>query len=279
MLGTGTGAESARGRDVNLPHYRFIVSVLPFCRIPEHQMPLPPSSMLEDTMPDAEKSARRSGLPVALGIALFVIAVGLAIFLLRRDRGESRYAADVVLGDSTATLPPADTAAAERSAAMRSPTGLGGGGATGPTALFEGIDIHEVPLGTILDYAQRLTYDEARGHEMKVTQQGRTTTMKIWPEAGASSLDETTLRQGRIVARIESSSGHPPLGLADGLNYLWVEGRTGGGYRGVIIPATAFVPLHDLDRVAISERTPSGVPLEKGAYWVNQAPWIACGRC
>jgi hypothetical protein len=147
--------------------------------------------------------------------------------------------------------------------------------------LFGGQDIHDVPLGQILDHARRLSFSEARGHTMVlgVNREGQTVRAGIWPSAAAGSLESPALRQGRVVARIESNHRYERLGLADGLNYLWVEGQPGGGYRGVIIPATAFIPLFDLGPVSVTEHTPPGVPLAMGAWWVNGSPWIACGRC
>lgn len=163
----------------------------------------------------------------------------------------------------------------------RTNSGLGAGMVAGETPVFAGRDIHNVPLGEILDHAQRLPYDESRGQVavLGTNSGGRTVKVSIWPESGASSQVAAALAQGRIVARIESNHRYEKLGLAGGLNYLWVEARPGGGYQGVIIPATAFAPLHDLERVSLTEQTPHGVPLEKGAYWVNGQPWIACGRC
>ena len=153
--------------------------------------------------------------------------------------------------------------------------------AGGAIPVFAGRDIHVVPLGEILDHAQRLPFDESRGHEevLGKNAEGQTVKASIWPEAGTSSMEAGALRPGRLVARIVSNHRYEALGLASGLNYLWIEGRPGGGYQGVIIPATAFAPLHDLERVSLTEQTPRGVPLWKGAYWVKGRPWIACGRC
>ena len=168
-----------------------------------------------------------------------------------------------------------------RPPADATPLGMGAGMSIAEAPVFADRDIHDVPLGEILDYAQGLPFDEARGHEETIgtNEKGQEVTLRIWPESGASSMETAALRQGRIVARIESNHAFEKLGLADGVNYLWVEHGHSGGYRGVIIPATAFAPLFDLGRVLLTEHTPSGVPLEKGAYWVNGKPWIACGRC
>ncbi len=229
----------------------------------------------------ADADARKPSGPV-IGMVVVILAIlGLGFWFLARDR--DRDARDVATVDALTPDSLADSPAAAGTEPGRSNRDGNGVGAGLPAeaALFAGRDIHDVPLGEILDHARTLTYAEARGHEMELgpNQAGRTVRVKLWPYAGASSLEADALGQGRIIARIESNVGYEKLGLADGLNYLWVESRPGGGYRGVVIPATAFVPLHDLDQVAISERTPGGVPLEKGAYWVNGSPWIACGRC
>ncbi len=227
-------------------------------------------------MTDVEK--RPGSTPAIAMVVVILLILGLGLyFLAGRNTAES----DKTLAEAASV----DTAALHQQSisggSELSSRGLGAGIPVRDVSLFEGRDIHDVPLGVILDYAQRLPYDDTRGHERTLARNdhGQTVHVKIWPEAGASSMEAATLRQGRIVARIESDGAYDDLGLADGLNYLWIEARPGGGYRGVIIPATAFAPLHDLDRVSITERTPEGVPLEKGAYWVDGQPWIACGRC
>jgi hypothetical protein len=244
-------------------------------------------------MADAPQRTRTSR-----GLSAFLVGVilitALAIWLLMRHQSAALTDAGVAAADSTAVTPPPlpdSTGMPLTRTSTKPDAGLGAGMAgpasasTASTALFAGRDIHDVPLGTILDYAQALRYDEARGFVKRLARNaaGQSPSVKIWPEAGTSSLEGTTLRQGRIVARIESSGSYDDLGLAGGLNYLWVEARPGGGYRGVIIPATAFASLHDIDRIRVSEKTPEGVPFEKGAYWISQdnadVPWIACGRC
>jgi hypothetical protein len=158
--------------------------------------------------------------------------------------------------------------------------GLGAGMSMAQLPPFQGQDIRNVPLGEILDYARRLPYDEVRGHELTLgpNANGQTAHVKIWPEAGTSSMETRTLRKGWIVARIESSGAYDDYGLANGLNYLWVEGAP-TGYRGVIVPATAFAPLHELPQLFISEDTPPGVPADKAAYWLDGRLWLACGDC
>lgn len=232
-------------------------------------------------MPHVEQ--RGNAAPV-VGIVVVILAVlGLGFWFLAKDPGTPAGpvadAGSEVVQDAE---PVPDTRGESARRTTRRPgIGVGAGMIVAETPLFAGRDIHDVPLGDILDHAQRLPYAEARGHDATLgkNERGQTVRVKIWPASGAGSMEAATIRQGQIVARIESDHSYERLGLADGLNYLWVEERPGGGYRGVVIPATAFAPLHDLDRVAITELTPPGVPLEKGAYWINGTPWIACGRC
>jgi hypothetical protein len=228
-------------------------------------------------MPQVEQ--RESAAPVVGMVVVILAILGLGFWFLARGPGNPPKSAanpenEIASRTDRATVP-------TRPPSSRAASGMGAGMIVGETPVFAGRDIHDVPLGEILDHAQRLPYDEARGQELVLgrNERGQEVQLRIWPESGASSMESAALRQGRIVARIESNHGYEKLGLADGLNYLWVEERPGGGYRGVLIPATAFVPLRDLDRVYMTEHTPSGVPLEKGAYWVNGGPWIACGRC
>jgi hypothetical protein len=245
-------------------------------------------------MADApQRSTTYRGLSAFL--VVFLVIAALAAWVLIRNRSTTVTDAGVSPVDSTTSVsrePLADSAPMPlTSRSSKTDAGIGAGMADSPsasmtsTALFAGRDIHDVPLGTILDYAQALRYDEDRGYVKRLAKNsaGQSPSVKIWPEAGASSLEEPMLAQGRIVARIESSGSYDNLGLAGGLNYLWVEARPDGGFRGVIIPATAFASLHDIDRVSVSEQTPIGVPLEKGAYWISRddadVPWIACGRC
>jgi hypothetical protein len=227
----------------------------------------------------ADVETRPGPAPVIAMVVVILVMLGLGFWFLAKDPNVQD---DKTVADAGEGLAPGAALVAEESqpeGRNRRSLGAGMGGLEAP--LFEGRDIHDVPLGLVLDHAYHLSYDETRGHELRLprNEKGQIAYVKIWPEAGASSLTEPTLRQGRIVARIESEGSYDNLGLADGLNFLWVEGKPKGGYRGVIIPATAFAPLHDLDRVSITEVTPFGVPLEKGAYWVDGNPWIACGRC
>ena len=232
-------------------------------------------------MPDADE--RESAAPVVGMVAVILAILTLGFWFLAGTPETPAESATVAANEVTREKEQAVDGDSEgrRLADRVTTTGMGAGMAVLETPVFHGRDIHDVPLGEILDYAQRLPYDEARGTDdsLGINEKGQRVRARIWPYAGASSLESDALRQGRIVARIESNHAWEKLGLADGLNYLWVEKRSAGGYQGVIIPATAFAPIFDLDRVLLTEHTPSGVPVEKGASWVNGKPWIACGRC
>ena len=227
-------------------------------------------------MPPPEK--KESMVPAIAIIAGILVLLGIAFRFLAQDpalkpKPVAMARNEIADRETTSKTPPRP----------RRPAGtdeMGAGMAAG-APMFAGRDIHQVPLGEILDHAMRLPYDARRGDVQVLgpNASGQTVTVSIWPESGTSSQVAAVLGQGRIVARIESNHGYEKLGLAGGINYLWVEARPAGGYRGVIIPATAFAPFHDLERVSLTEKTPRGVPLEKGAYWVNGQPWIACGRC
>ena len=165
-------------------------------------------------MADVEKRRPSAGPVIGMVVVILVI-LGLGFWFLARDRdntadkgltdaGDSLKLSGVIY-DSTAAGPTG-----------RTTRGVGAGLTAAEAPLFEGRDIHDVPLGVILDYAQRLTYDEARGHELTLARnsRGQAARVRIWPEGGASSQEGSTLKLGRIVARIESDGAYEDLGLA-----------------------------------------------------------------
>jgi hypothetical protein len=230
----------------------------------------------------SQKEKVKSAIPVVGTVIGILVILGFGFrYLAQSPAGRPKATAiqKTEIADRDALARKKSTA--QIPAPKRTTSGLGAGMVPPEPPLFSGRNIHDVPLGEILDQAQRLTYDKSRGHEAILGQnvRGQTVRASIWPASGASSLEAGALRQGRIVARIESNHDFEELGLAGGLNYLWVEAGPRGGFRGVILPATAFAPLYDMERVFLTEQTPPGVPLEKGAYWVNARPWVGCGRC
>ncbi len=216
---------------------------------------------------------RGSAIPL-LVIFAFLILAGILVWVVRPRWADTDHR-------EAAALPADSSPAAERPA--RPPAARAPGPAVsvsiGPD--FDGRDIRRIPLGTILNYASRtLTFDESRGGE--ATLRGSGASVRIAPEHSVGYLTRDELGEGRIVARIRSDSAVPDLGLASGLNYLWME-QGDRGLRGVVIPATAFSPLHQLDRIVVSRPAARGLSPTRGASWVEvkgrTVPWVACARC
>ena len=214
-------------------------------------------------MAEYPEHRRRGTTGPLLGIVLFLVVAGALFWILRPHPKEDKV---------VAASPPADSSAPPRAAVP--PGRQAVSVSIGPD--FEGRDIRQVPLGAILDYASNsLTFDEERGSETRLPGSGAT--VRIDPERSVGYLTRSELGEGRIVARIRSDSAVPSLGLASGLNYLWTERGT-GGLHGIVIPATAFSPLHEVDRIA------TGRPGKtRGAALVQvkgePVPWVACPGC
>ena len=68
----------------------------------------------------------------------------------------------------------------------------------------------------------------------------------VTPAEGVWAMSRATLGEGHIVARIQSDGDYADLGLASGLNFLWVGNAPSGNLEWVLIPGTAFAPLKDL---------------------------------
>jgi hypothetical protein len=115
--------------------------------------------------------------------------------------------------------------------------------------VWAGRDIHEVPLGTILDYAAEVVeYDDARTRSTALdsNRQQQAPVVTVTPAEGVWGMSSETMAEGHIVARIQSDGDYADLGLASGLNFLWVGRNPDGKMEWVMIPATAFAPLKDL---------------------------------
>jgi hypothetical protein len=110
-------------------------------------------------------------------------------------------------------------------------------------------DIHNVPLGTILDYAVEVVqYDPSRanGIALRKNSRGQGPAIMVTPAEGVWGMTRETMREGHIVAKIESDGDYLDLGLTSGFNYLWVGNDENGKLEWVLVPATAFAPLKDL---------------------------------
>lgn len=204
-----------------------------------------------------------------LGIVLFLVVAG-ALFWVLRPHGDHGARVEAAAPAADSAPPPQRVVPPGRQAVSVS---------VGPD--FEGQDIRQLPLGTILDYAAHsLTFDEARGSETRLPGSGAT--VRIDPERSVGYLTRKELGEGRIVARIRSDSAVPSLGLASGLNYLYTE-KGGAGLHGIIIPATAFSPLHEVDHVATGKPASRAGAPTRGVALVQvkgePVPWVACVGC
>ena len=118
-----------------------------------------------------------------------------------------------------------------------------------PAPVWATRDIHEVPLGTILDYAVEVVqYDKDRARSMTLDRNslGQSPFVTVSPAEGAWGMSPGTLSEGHIVAKIQSDGDYAGLGLASGLNFLWVGNDPDGNLEWVVVPGTAFAPLKDL---------------------------------
>jgi hypothetical protein len=85
---------------------------------------------------------------------------------------------------------------------------------------------------------------------------------RVEPEARANRLTRSQARQPHIVGRILSTGRYEPLGLQPGVNYVWLEGTTAGGWRGLIVPDNTAAPIARLEVVV-----EVGLHDEAGATW------------
>lgn len=197
---------------------------------------------------------RKSGLVITV---LMIVALGFLGWVMLGSGNRAGLAADRHAMDANV-------------AADSSPEGLGFGvvpdqamlrtsnvsrasGATvvsyAPSPAFAQTDIHQVPLGTILDYAVEVVqYDDSRSRSPLLSRKGEQEppVVTVTPAEGVWGMSRETMREGHIVARIQSDRDVADLGLASGLNFLWVGKSPDGDVEWVLIPGTAFAPLKDL---------------------------------
>jgi hypothetical protein len=118
-----------------------------------------------------------------------------------------------------------------------------------PSPAFARMDIHQVPLGAILNYAVDVVrYDDSRSRSPALRSGGEQPAplVTVTPAEGVWGMSRETMREGHIVARIQSDGDYADLGLASGLNFLWVGPSPDGDVEWVLIPGTAFAPIKDL---------------------------------
>ena len=200
---------------------------------------------------------KKSGLVIAV---LVIVALGfLSWYIFGRRTGtdmvDRHTVADSLAADSIAlgfgVKDPSSTSVATRSG--KASTVSKTPGATmvsfAPAPAWATRDIHDVPLGTILDYAVEVVeYDDDRGRgtSLKANSRGQAPFVTVTPAEGVWGMTRATMAEGHIVARIQSDGDYADLGLASGLNFLWVGNDPEGNLEWVLVPGTAFAPLKDL---------------------------------
>jgi hypothetical protein len=118
-----------------------------------------------------------------------------------------------------------------------------------PPPSFAGTNIHNVPLGTILDYAVEVVQydgDRTRHTMLAANSRGQAPFVIITPAEGTWGMTRETMGEGHIVARIESDGDYMDLGIVSGFNFLWVGNDPHGNLEWVLIPGTAFAPYTNL---------------------------------
>jgi hypothetical protein len=195
---------------------------------------------------------KKSGLVVAV---LVIVAIGLlSWYVFGRKNGvdadlvDRHAVGDISAADSaglgfgaSGKIGNPGTVAANRSSSTNAVS-------YAPSPSFAS-DIHKVPLGTILDYAVEVVqYDanRANGIALRKNSRGQGPAIMVTPAEGVWGMTRETMREGHIVAKIESDGDYLDLGLTSGFNYLWVGNDANGRIEWVLVPATAFAPLKNL---------------------------------
>lgn len=196
---------------------------------------------------------KKSVLVVAV---LVVVVIGLlSWYIFGRNDGVSSDIVDRhAVGDGIATNWAGlgfGTTMSDSSTPTRTPASDGSASARGTYAISPSFasDIHKVPLGTILDYAVEVVqFDASRsnGTALPRNSRGQGPSIMVTPAEGVWGMTPGVMREGHIVAKIESDGDYMDLGLASGFNYLWVGNDANGKLEWVLVPATAFAPLKDL---------------------------------
>lgn len=118
-----------------------------------------------------------------------------------------------------------------------------------PPPVWATRNIHDLPLGMILDYAVEVVQyddDRSRGTALPRNSKNQAPFVTVTPAEGVWGMSRATMGEGHIVARIQSDGDYADLGLASGLNFLWVGNDPDGNMEWVLVPGTAFAPLKDL---------------------------------
>jgi hypothetical protein len=195
---------------------------------------------------------KKSGLVVAV---LVILAIGLlSWYIFGRNNGVNADLVDrQAVGDTTAvdsaglgfgtTITDSSTPASKPGSVT---SRVRGNYSASPSFAS---NIHNVPLGTILDYSvQVVQYDPSRSDSiaLRKNSRGQAPSIIVTPAEGVWGMTHEDMSEGHIIAKIESDGDYLDLGLASGFNYLWVGNDANGKLEWVLIPATAFAPLKNL---------------------------------
>jgi hypothetical protein len=195
---------------------------------------------------------KRSGLIIA---AMGIVVVGtLSWYILG---GNKRVATDPIDGLAIEDNAAADSAGlgfgVKAPGTSTESRGAGPSEATmvsyAPPPSFAGRNIHNVLLGTILNYAVEVVQydgDRAKRTKLAANSRGQAPFIIITPAEGTWGMTRETMGEGHIVARIESDGDYMDLGIVSGFNFLWVGNDPQGNLEWVLIPGTAFAPYTNL---------------------------------
>jgi len=194
---------------------------------------------------------KRSGLFIA---AMGIVVVGaLSWYTAGRNKKVATDPIDRLAIEDNAAADSPGLGFGAYAPGTSTPSRAGSSGVTmvsyAPPPSFAQANIHNVPLGTILDYAVEVVQydgDRARHTMLAANSRGQAPFIIITPAEGSWGMTRETMREGHIVARIESDGDYMDLGIVSGFNFLWVGNDPKGNLEWVLIPGTAFAPYTNL---------------------------------
>lgn len=104
----------------------------------------------------------------------------------------------------------------------------------------------------------------------------------IAPEHNALHLGRGQLVKGVIIARITSDSAFPPLGIAAGHTYYWVDSTREAGWRALLVPEAGGPPVYGLP-MQLNPRVVPDSTMPATGRWLalptNSIAYFFNGRC
>jgi hypothetical protein len=142
---------------------------------------------------------------------------------------------------------------------------------------FNAANLATTNRANILAYADLLKFrqDPSAGDAQYLRDSaGNGPYVQVASEIGSRKISRKELGEGRIIARIVSSGPYPRLGLAAGVNYLWVDsaGSTSRRFRAVIVPRNPQAPMR-----AVGFRLLTAHPMDPGYGNEPLARFIVAG--